>query len=139
MSIPGPSSPRLSLLQLFWRFLRFGLFAFGGPVAQIAMVKQVLVEEDRWISPERFNRLLAVVQILLGPEAHELCVHLGMVARGRVGLGGCSTPDAIPPCRLSHPGLYAPYFLTWLASWDVGAAGRGGCFRMVFRSSDLGN
>lgn len=85
MSIPDPSPPRLSLLQLFWRFLRFGFFAFGGPVAQIAMVKQALVEEERWISPERFNRLLAVMQILPGPEAHELCVHLGMVARGRMG------------------------------------------------------
>lgn len=85
MPIPDPSSPRLSLLQLFWRFLRFGFFAFGGPVAQIAMVKQALVEEERWISPERFSRLLAVMQILPGPEAHELCVHLGMVARGRMG------------------------------------------------------
>ncbi|HEV7314027.1 chromate efflux transporter [Sphingopyxis sp.] len=79
------SPPPLSLLQLFLRFLRFGFFAFGGPVAQIAMVKQALVEEERWISPERFNRLLAVMQILPGPEAHELCVHLGMVARGRIG------------------------------------------------------
>lgn len=79
------SPPRLSLLQLFLRFLRFGFLAFGGPVAQIAMVKQALVEEERWISPARFNRLLAVMQILPGPEAHELCVHLGMVARGRIG------------------------------------------------------
>jgi len=80
-----PSPPRLSYLQLFLRFLRFGFLAFGGPVAQIAMVKQALVEEERWISPARFNRLLAVMQILPGPEAHELCVHLGMVARGRIG------------------------------------------------------
>jgi chromate transporter len=80
-----PSPPPLSLLQLFLRFLRFGFFAFGGPVAQIAMVKQALVEEERWISPARFNRLLAVMQVLPGPEAHELCVHLGMVARGRIG------------------------------------------------------
>jgi chromate transporter len=79
------SPPPLSLLQLFLRFLRFGFFAFGGPVAQIAMVRQALVEEERWISPERFNRLLAVMQVLPGPEAHELCVHLGMVARGRIG------------------------------------------------------
>ena len=79
------SPPRLSLFQLFLRFLRFGFLAFGGPVAQIAMVKQALVEEERWISPARFNRLLAVMQILPGPEAHELCVHLGMVARGRIG------------------------------------------------------
>jgi len=80
-----PSPPRFSYLQLFLRFLRFGFLAFGGPVAQIAMVKQALVEEERWISPARFNRLLAVMQVLPGPEAHELCVHLGMVARGRIG------------------------------------------------------
>lgn len=79
------SPPRLSLFQLFFRFLRFGFLAFGGPVAQIAMVKQALVEEERWISPARFNRLLAVMQVLPGPEAHELCVHLGMVARGQIG------------------------------------------------------
>lgn len=79
------SPPRLSLFRLFLRFLGFGFLAFGGPVAQIAMVKQALVEEERWISPVRFNRLLAVMQVLPGPEAHELCVHLGMVARGRIG------------------------------------------------------
>ncbi|MGH6633235.1 MAG: chromate transporter, partial [Sphingopyxis sp.] len=85
MTTDNYSPPSLSLFRLFLRFLRFGFLAFGGPVAQIAMVKQALVEEERWISPVRFNRLLAVMQILPGPEAHELCVHLGMVARGRIG------------------------------------------------------
>lgn len=80
------ASPRqLSLVALFLKFLRFGALAFGGPVAQIAMLRQALVEEERWIDPARFNRLLAVLQVLPGPEAHELCVHLGMIARGRVG------------------------------------------------------
>jgi chromate transporter len=79
----GP--PPIGLVALFGRFLRFGLLAFGGPVAQIAMIRQALVEEERWIDRARFNRLLAVLQVLPGPEAHELCVHLGIVARGRVG------------------------------------------------------
>lgn len=82
---PPPGAPHLSLPALFLKFLRFGCLAFGGPVAQIAMVRQALVEDERWISRERFNRLLAVMQILPGPEAHELCVHMGMVARGRIG------------------------------------------------------
>lgn len=81
----NPAPPHLSLPALFLKFLRFGALAFGGPVAQIAMVKAALVEDERWISPERFNRLLAVMQVLPGPEAHELCVHLGMIARGRWG------------------------------------------------------
>jgi chromate transporter len=77
--------PELSYGALFLRFLRFGLMAFGGPVAQIAMIRRELVDEERWIGSGRFNRLLAVMQVLPGPEAHELCVHLGIRARGRLG------------------------------------------------------
>ena len=79
------SIPPQSLLHLFLRFLKFGFLAWGGPVAQIAMIKQELVEEEKWITPERFNRVLAVYQALPGPEAHELCVYFGMIARGHVG------------------------------------------------------
>lgn len=71
--------------QIFLKFLRFGCLAWGGPVAQIAMIRQALVEEENWISPARFNRLLAVYQVLPGPEAHELCVHLGRMKGGRLG------------------------------------------------------
>jgi len=77
--------PREAYARIFLRFLKFGLLAWGGPVAQIAMIRQELVEEEKWISPERFNRVLAVYQVLPGPEAHELCVYFGMVARGRFG------------------------------------------------------
>ena len=74
-----------TLTAIFARFLRFGLLAWGGPVAQIAMIKRELVEEERWIEPSRFNRLLAIYQVLPGPEAHELCVHFGMMKGGRLG------------------------------------------------------
>ncbi len=86
-----PASPHSeSYLRLFLRFLRFGLLAWGGPVAQIDMIRQELVEEEQWISQQRFNRTLAVYQVLPGPEAHELTVYFGMIARGRMGgfLGG---------------------------------------------------
>lgn len=77
--------PRLTLTALFAKFLRFGMLAFGGPVAQIAMIRQSLVDDEKWIPSTRFNRLLAVMQVLPGPEAHELCVHMGMMTRGRIG------------------------------------------------------
>jgi chromate transporter len=80
-----PAPPEQSLARLFLRFLRFGALAWGGPVAQIGMLRQELVEEERWISPARFNRVLAVYQALPGPEAHELCVYFGARARGRLG------------------------------------------------------
>ncbi|MGH2785505.1 MAG: chromate efflux transporter [Actinomycetota bacterium] len=79
----GP--PAQSRTRLFARFLRFGALAFGGPVAQIGMIRDELVERERWISRERFNRTLAVYQALPGPEAHELCVYFGTIAGGRIG------------------------------------------------------
>jgi chromate transporter len=83
---PGePSIPHQPLGSLFLRFLRFGAFAWGGPVAQIAMIQRELVEEEHWITPARFNRAYAVYQMLPGPEAHELCVYFGTLARGRIG------------------------------------------------------
>lgn len=98
--------PQESLLRLFLRFLRFGFLAWGGPVAQIAMIRQELVEEEGWVSGERFNRVLAVYQVLPGPEAHELCVYFGMVARGRIGglLGGLG---------FMLPGLALMITLSW--------------------------
>ena len=79
-SVPQESSGRI-----FIRFLKFGLLAWGGPVAQIAMIRQELVDEEHWISNDRFNRVLAVYQVLPGPEAHELCVYFGLLAGGRIG------------------------------------------------------
>lgn len=80
-----PVPPKLTYVELFLRFLRFGVLAFGGPVAQIAMIRRELVDEEPWMSSGYFNHLLAVLQVLPGPEAHELCVHMGIRAKGRMG------------------------------------------------------
>jgi hypothetical protein len=78
--------PRLPLLKLFWFFFNnFGLFAWGGPVAQIALIKERLVIQDEWITLERFQRVFAVYQVLPGPEAAELCMFFGCLSAGRLG------------------------------------------------------
>jgi len=103
-----PATPlRLTTLQIFWRFLRFGMLAWGGPVAQIAMVRRALVDEEHWVTGGRFNRLLAVYQVLPGPEAHELCVHLGMVAGGRRG-------GLAAGLGFMLPGFILMFALSWL-------------------------
>lgn len=103
----NPDEP--TLLQLFAQFLRFGFLAWGGPVAQIAMVKRELVEEQGWLSASRFNRLLAVFQVLPGPEAHELCVHLGMMRRGRLG-------GLLAGLGFMLPGLVMILLMSWAYS-----------------------
>ena len=107
LSPAEPRPPALSLPALFLRFLKFGLLAFGGPVAQISMLRRELVDEERWLSSARFNRLLAVMQVLPGPEAHELCVHLGMRARGRLG-------GVLAGLGFMLPGFVLMMALSWL-------------------------
>ncbi len=77
--------PRETGGRLFLRFLRFGALAWGGPVAQIDMIRHELVTEERWVTPEEFRRIVAIYQVLPGPEAHEICVHFGVLAGGRWG------------------------------------------------------
>ncbi len=71
--------------SIFLRFLKFGALAWGGPAAQIAMVKHECVDEERWVSEETFRKTLAVYQVLPGPEAHELCVYFGRMRGGKLG------------------------------------------------------
>jgi chromate transporter len=101
------SSNSPSLAAIFRRFLRFGCLAWGGPVAQIAMIKRELVEEERWIEPSRFNRLLAIYQVLPGPEAHELCVHFGMMKGKRLG-------GLLAGLGFMLPGLVLILAIAWL-------------------------
>ena len=89
--LEGESSvPPRTLGQLFLLFLGFGCQAFGGPAAQIAMIKDKLVIEEKWITVKRFNRVFTVYQAVPGPEAAELCCYFGFLAHGRLGglLGG---------------------------------------------------
>lgn len=100
-------APPESYRKLFLRFLRFGALAWGGPVAQIDMIRQELVTEEKWISPAHFKRLLAVYQALPGPEAHELCVHFGMLSRGRLG-------GFLAGLGFMLPGFVLMFLLSWL-------------------------
>ena len=78
MALPEP-------LAIYARFFRIGLNAFGGPFTQIATLQQELVVKEKWTTNARFNRVLAVYQVLPGPEATEMSVWLGTCRAGRLG------------------------------------------------------
>lgn len=99
--------PDLTYWQVFVRFLRFGFLAFGGPVAQIAMLRRELVDEEHWVSSSRFNRILAIYQVLPGPEAHEMCVFFGMIPKGRLG-------GFLAGLGFMLPGFVLMFALSWL-------------------------
>jgi putative chromate ion transporter len=71
--------------RLFLEFVLLGLQAWGGPMAQIAMLKQRFAVEKQLISLKQFNRVQGVYQLIPGPEATELCIYFGILSHGRLG------------------------------------------------------
>lgn len=75
MSTPSPalSAPRRPL-DLFLAFTRLSLMGFGGvmPIAQ-----RELVERLRWLSLQEFAELIAVGQVLPGPNVVNLSLMVG--------------------------------------------------------------
>jgi chromate transporter len=90
-------------------------------VAQIAMLRRELVDEEGWVSGSRFNRLLAVYQALPGPEAHELAVHLGLIRGGRLGALLAGLGFMLPGFVLML-GIAWLYFQVDLTQPSIGAA-----------------
>jgi chromate transporter len=61
------------------------LQTFGGPAGQIAVMERELVEERRWIGPQRFLHALNYCMLLPGPEAQQLAVYVGWLLNGLRG------------------------------------------------------
>src|SRR5215208_5437721 len=88
MAVTEQAAPRTAHdppRAIFVRFLKFGALAWGGPAAQIAMIKHECVDQEGWVDEETFKKTLAVYQVLPGPEAHELCVYFGRLRGGKLG------------------------------------------------------
>jgi chromate transporter len=61
---------------------KIGLFSFGGPAGQIALMHRILVDERRWISEPRFLHALNFCMLLPGPEAQQLATYVGWLLHG---------------------------------------------------------
>lgn len=84
-----------------------GLNSFGGPIAQIGFMHRVAVEQRRWVSDGQFVHLLNFANVLPGPEALELAIHLGYLRRGPLGGIAAGLP-------FIWPGFVALTALAWV-------------------------
>jgi chromate transporter len=107
---------------VWWRFLRLGAGAWGGPFVQIAALQDELVRRERWCDEDEFRRALALYQALPGPEATEMCIWLGSRVRGRLG-GLCAGLGFVLPglclmllaCWTLFGRTLSPAQLAWFA------------------------
>ena len=93
--------------EAFLYFLFLGFVNIGGPVAQITMMYNHMVEKRKWLSRDRFVKIMAFCHMLPGPEALQLAIYVGYLKR-RV-LGGI-----LAGLTFVLPGATLMIVLSWL-------------------------
>ncbi|OBP14478.1 hypothetical protein A5320_11965 [Rheinheimera sp. SA_1] len=71
--------PQLSLLQIFFIFLKLGCTSFGGPIAHLGFFRQEFVQKRRWLDDAAYAELVALCQFLPGPASSQLGMALGFM------------------------------------------------------------
>ena len=88
-------------LQLFYVYLKIGIFGFGGGYAMLSLIQADVVDRYGWISSQEFTDIVAISQMTPGPIGINSATYIGYTAihnAGRIRL----LPDDI--CRL--PALF---------------------------------
>jgi chromate transporter len=100
-----------SAREVFSYFLLLGFINIGGPVAQITMMYNKMVERSHWLSKDRFVKIMGFAHMLPGPEALQLAIYVGYLKKGILGaiLAGLTfiIPGAFVMIVLSY--LYVTY------------------------------
>jgi chromate transporter len=114
----------VSLNEAFRVWLKVALLSFGGPTAQIAVMHRILVDEEHWISENRFLHALNYCMLLPGPEAKQLAVYIGWLMHRTLGgiMAGALfvVPGIISIMALSY--VYAAYGKVWRSRWAAMSA-----------------
>src|SRR6266436_4328026 len=93
--------------EVFLYFLFLGFVNVGGPVAQITMMYNHMVEKRKWLSKDRFVKIMAFCHMLPGPEALQLAIYVGYLKRKLWG-------GILAGLTFILPGAIVMIFLSWL-------------------------
>jgi chromate transporter len=93
--------------EVFLYFLFLGFVNVGGPVAQITMMFNHMVEKRRWLSKDRFIKIMAFCHMLPGPEALQLAIYIGYLKRKLWG-------GVLAGATFVLPGAIIMIVLSWL-------------------------
>src|SRR5213083_3098355 len=82
---PNADHEMPSWREVFLYFLLLGFVNIGGPVAQITMMYNHMVERAHWLSKDRFVKIMGFAHMLPGPEALQLAIYVGYLKKGILG------------------------------------------------------
>lgn len=71
--------------QLFWNFFKLGSFTIGGGMAMIPLIKDIVVEKEKWLTGDEMIDCLAISQGLPGVIAVNVATYIGYRLKGIKG------------------------------------------------------
>lgn len=75
----------ISVVEVFWVFLRLGFTSFGGPIAHLSYFHNEFVKRRRWIDEHSYADLVALCQALPGPASSQVGISIGLSRAGIFG------------------------------------------------------
>lgn len=78
--------------ELFWTFLKIGLFTFGGGYSMVALIQNEMTVNHHWLTSQEFTDVLAISQMTPGPIGINTATYTGYTAVLNAGYG---TPWAV--------------------------------------------
>ena len=71
--------------QLFWAYLKIGIFGFGGGYAMLSMIQFEIVDHYGWMTVEEFADMVALSQMTPGPVSINIATYIGYTVGGIFG------------------------------------------------------
>ena len=83
------------LLELFWGFLKVGLFSFGGAYAAIPLIREVVLSYG-WLDDSAVSYMIAVSESTPGPIMVNLATYVGSSQGGSPGAAVATLAVSLP-------------------------------------------
>ena len=82
-------------LELFWGFLKVGLFSFGGAYSAIPLIREV-VQQYGWLDDEMLTYMIAVSESTPGSLMVNLATYVGSERAGILGAAAATLAVVLP-------------------------------------------
>jgi len=90
----NPATTQISLHQIFWQFFVVGGISFGGGI--VAYLKELLVNQYKWISNDEFIVMLSISQTMPGLNSVNIAILMGDRLRGALGAWAAAVGLLLP-------------------------------------------
>jgi len=90
----------IMLWNLFFSFMKVGMFSFGGAYSLIPVIETEVVKNHHWLSNDEFMRILGIVEFIPGAISIKFATYTGYKEAGIAGAIAANFGNMVFPALL---------------------------------------